>query len=86
VLFWLDQVTPGSQTGFYWELRGNAFEQLGHLQDAVECYYRAGEPPPESDLPLRLEQVLRRLGETYKADQIRQWRLERNKAYGPTGR
>lgn len=85
-LFWLDQVTPGSQTGFYWELRGNAFEHLGHLQDAVECYYRAGEPPPESDLPLRLEQVLRRLGETYKADQIRQWRLERNKAYGLTGR
>jgi hypothetical protein len=77
ILKWLDLQNPEGQPGFYWQLKGNAYADLGELQKAVECYRRAGEPPPGSDMPYRLEQILRQLGEVDQARQVRQWILAR---------
>lgn len=77
----LDMLSPKrNPPGFFWELQGKAFEQLGDLRNAVDCYLRAGEPPLTSDLPQRLERLLRQLGETEEADKARQWVQEREQA------
>lgn len=86
VLRWLDLMPPGNPPGFFWELRGKAFEQLGDFQGAVECYVRVGEPPLASDVPERLERLLRQLGADEDADRVGQWRKERAKAQAAEAR
>ncbi|MDD5758575.1 MAG: tetratricopeptide repeat protein [Desulfobulbaceae bacterium] len=86
VMRWLDLMPPGDPPGFFWELRGKAYEQLGELQSAVDCYGRVGEPPLTSDVPERLERVLRRLGADTDAEKVRQWREERAKAQATEAR
>lgn len=86
VLRWLDLMPPGDPPGFFWELRGKAYEQLGELQGAVDCYVKVGEPPLTSEVPERLEHVLRQLGADADADRVGQWRKERAKAQAAEAR
>lgn len=82
----LDMLSPTrSPPGFFWELLGKAYEQLGDVRNAVECYYRAGEPPLSSDMPQRLERLLRQLGQVEEADKARQWIEERGNVPGGAG-
>lgn len=83
VLRWLDLMPPGNPPGYFWELRGRAYEALDDLRNAVDCYFRVGEPPLESDVPHRLERLLRQLGETEEADRVHQWILKRGNAPVP---
>lgn len=73
VLKWLDRHDQAARVGFYWELKGNAYAALGMYRQAVDSYRRVGEPPIGSEVPLRLEQLLRQLGEYEEAEKVRKW-------------
>lgn len=82
----LDMVAPGRYPpGFFWELLGKAYEQLGEVGRAVECYYKVGEPPLTSDVPQRLERLLRQLGQDEEAGKVREWIQERENVPGGAG-
>lgn len=82
VLQWLDRIPLEGQPGFYWELRGKAYEELGELQLAVDSYRQVGEPPPGSEVPARLERLLLQLGQNEEAKKVQQWIKERAAAPG----
>lgn len=86
VLQWLDRIPLEGRPGFYWELRGKAYEELGDLRMAVDSYQRIGELPPDSEVPTRLEQLLLQLGEVEEAEQARQGIKERAAPQGPVTR
>lgn len=82
VLKWLDRYDQIARVGYYWELKGNAYADLGMYRQAVESYLQAGEPPPESEVPFRLETLLRQLGEQEEAEKVRKWIELRNEKFG----
>lgn len=77
VLKWLARIPPAGRHGFYWELKGKAYEELGDLPLAVEAYRQVGDPPPGSEVPARLERLLLQMGENEEAQKVQEWVRER---------
>ena len=62
-LHWLEKSQPmyGSY-GIFWEVRGMIFEGLQRDSEAVEAYQRAKPYPADSEVPMRLANLLMRQG------------------------
>ena len=72
-LRWLEESSRiYSDYAIYWELRGEALEGMGQYNKAIESYLRMGQIyiPEDSDVPLRLGNLLLRQGRYSEAIQI----------------